>query len=133
MWRATKLILLTAALLALAWRVYTLPGQVTARAGAYNVTTSVPAAVLLLFIAAIFLTILLRVAGGLWKAPVHLRAWRSTKRNETGDTALQRSLVAIAADRPRRAADVVGGAASRGQRKNGGGEPGQSAGLSRSR
>ncbi len=98
MWRATKLILLTALLLALAWWVCTLPGAVTAHIGPYTITATTPAALVLLAAAAALLAVLLRVTGGLWRAPVHFKTWRDHRKAEAGDLALQRGLSAIAAE-----------------------------------
>ncbi|HTQ70136.1 MAG TPA: heme biosynthesis HemY N-terminal domain-containing protein, partial [Acidocella sp.] len=95
---AVKFLLLAALLLALAWWVGGLPGDVTAHAGAYTVTTSTPAALLLLFIIALIFTMLVRVIGGIGAAPGRMAAWRGRKRLAAGERATQRGLVALAAE-----------------------------------
>ncbi|WP_297444187.1 heme biosynthesis HemY N-terminal domain-containing protein [Acidocella sp.] len=103
MWRATKLILLTALFLALAWWVCILPGTVTAQAGPYTINASLPAALILLVAAMALLTMLVRVIGGIWRTPVHFKIWRDQRKTTAGDIALQRSLTAIAAEDARKA------------------------------
>ncbi|HQT45682.1 MAG: hypothetical protein B7X08_06875 [Acidocella sp. 20-63-7] len=98
MLRVLKFMLIAALLLALAWWVGTLPGDVTAHSGAYTVQTSVPAALLLLFLIALFFTLLLRVLGGLRRAPGEIGAWRGGRRAKLGEAAVQRALVALAAE-----------------------------------
>jgi HemY protein len=97
MWRAVRLLLGAAALLALAWWIGGLPGTVTAQAGAYRVETSVPAALLLLVLLAAFLVVLLRVIGGVRRAPSGFGAWRGGRRQRQGELALRRGVVALAA------------------------------------
>jgi HemY protein len=98
MLRAVKFMLLATALLALAWWVGGLPGTVTAHAGPYAVTTSTPAAILLLFIVAVLLTMLLRVLGGIRHAPGAFGGWRAGKRAAAGEAATLRGLAALAAE-----------------------------------
>ena len=97
MLRAIKYILVAAVLLALAWWVGGLPGNVVAHAGPYTVATSTPAALLILFVIALIFTVLLRVIGGVRRAPGGLSAWRGGRRARLGDVALQRGIVALAA------------------------------------
>ena len=94
---AVKFLLLAAVLLALAWWVGGLPGDVTAHAGAYTITTSTPAALLLLFLIALLFTVILRVLGGIARAPRNAAAWRQRKKAAAGEVATQRGLVALAA------------------------------------
>jgi HemY protein len=97
MLRALRFIIIAAILLALAWWIGNLPGTVTAHAGAYSVQTSVPAAILILFLLALLFTILLRVAGGLRRAPGGFFSWRGGRRRRLGDIATQRGIAALAA------------------------------------
>lgn len=100
---AAKWLLLAALVLALAWWIGGLPGDVTAHAGGYIITTSTPAALLLLALLAVLFTVLLRVLGGVRRAPKNIGAWRGAKRAEAGETATQRGLVALAAEDARAA------------------------------
>jgi HemY protein len=97
MLRALKFILIAAILLVLAWWIGGLPGTLTAHSGPYTVETSVPAAILILFLIALFFTILLRVLGGIRRAPGGFGAWRGGRRQKLGEIATQRALVALAA------------------------------------
>ncbi|MDD2703931.1 MAG: heme biosynthesis HemY N-terminal domain-containing protein [Acidocella sp.] len=97
MLRAAKFLILAAVLLALAWWVGSLPGNVTAHAGPYTIATSTPAALLLIFLITLLFTILLRVLGGIRHAPGSFSAWRGGRRAKLGDIATQRGLVALAA------------------------------------
>ena len=103
MLRAVKFMLLATVLLALAWWVGGLPGSVTAHAGPYVVTTSTPAALLLLLLIALLLTVLLRVLGGIRRAPGQFGAWRAAKRAAAGEAATLRGLAALAAQDARAA------------------------------
>jgi HemY protein len=57
----------------------------------------VPAALLILFVVALLLTVLLRVLGGIRRAPGGVVAWRGGRRQRLGEMATQRGLVALAA------------------------------------
>jgi HemY protein len=94
---AAKFLLLAALFLALAWWVGGMPGDVTANAGDYTITTSTPAAVLLLFLIAALFVVILRVLGSVYRAPKNVAAWRGAKKATAGDIATQRGLVALAA------------------------------------
>lgn len=94
---ATKFLLLAALFLALAWWVGGLPGDVTAHAGPYIITTSTPAALLLLFLIAALFTVMLRVMGGILGTPRQVADWRRRKNAAAGEVAAQRGLVALAA------------------------------------
>jgi HemY protein len=97
MWRAVKFIVIAAALLVLAWWIGGLPGNVTATSGPYRIETSVPAALLILFVIALLLTFLLRVLTGIRRAPGGVVAWRGGRRMRLGEMATQRGMVALAA------------------------------------
>ncbi len=95
--RVFKFLILLVVLLVLAWWVGGLPGTVEAHVGAYEITTSTPASLLILVLIALLLTILLRVLGGLRRAPRNLSLWRASRRAERGEQALLRGTVALAA------------------------------------
>ncbi|MDE8346273.1 MAG: heme biosynthesis HemY N-terminal domain-containing protein [Acidocella sp.] len=97
MLRALKFLLVAAIFLAVAWWIGTLPGQVVAHSGPYVVQVSVPGAVLILFVLALILTVVLRVLGGLRRAPGSLGAWRGGRKLAQADLATQRGMVALAA------------------------------------
>ena len=97
MLRAVKFLLIAAVLLVLAWWIGGLPGDVTAHVGQYTVETSTPAALLVLFLIALFFVILLRVIGGIRRAPGGVSAWRGGRRQRQGELATQRGIVALAA------------------------------------
>ena len=97
MLRAVKFLLIAAVLLVLAWWIGGLPGDVTAHVGQYTVETSTPAALLVLFLIALFFFVLLRVIGGIRRAPGGLSAWRGGRRQRQGELATQRGIVALAA------------------------------------
>jgi HemY protein len=92
-----KWLLLAALFLVLAWWVGGLPGDVTAHAGPYTITTNTPAALLLLFLIAALFTVILRVLGGIISTPKNVAAWRGRKKAAAGELATQRGLVALAA------------------------------------
>ncbi len=97
MLRALRFLLLAAALLVLAWWIGGLPGDMVAHSGPYTIETSVPAAILLLVITAWLATLVLRLLGRLRAAPGSLGAWRGGRRQQAGELATQRGMVALAA------------------------------------
>ena len=97
MWKALKFCVIAGLILAVCWWVAGLQGGVTADAGTYRVTTSIPVALLLLGLAVGLLIIFFRVLGGLRRAPGQVSRWRSARRTQAGELALQRGLVAVAA------------------------------------
>ncbi len=97
MWSVLKFCLIAALVLAGAWWLAALPGGVTADAGAYRITASAPVALLLLLAVVGLLIVFLRVLGGLRRAPRRFAGWRSERRHQAGELALQRGLVAVAA------------------------------------
>ncbi|GAN81402.1 heme biosynthesis HemY N-terminal domain-containing protein [Acidocella aminolytica] len=97
MWKALKFCITAALVLAVAWWVASLPGEVTANAGAYQISAPTPMALLLLVILVGLLIIFFRVLGGLRRAPGQFAGWRGQRRVVAGEVALQRGLVAVAA------------------------------------
>jgi HemY protein len=97
MLRAVRFLVVAALVLVLAWWIGTIPGTLTAQSGSYTVETSVPAAILILVLIAAFFTVLLRVIGGLRRAPGGFGSWRGARRQRLGEIATQRGIVALAA------------------------------------
>lgn len=105
---AAKFLLLAALVLALGWWVGTLPGDVTANAGAYVISTSTPLALLILFLIAVLFSLMLWLLGRIYRAPRHVANWRGGRRQTAGEIATQRGLVALAAgDAPKAQAEAA--------------------------
>ena len=98
MWRVLKFCIVAAIVLALAWWVAGLPGTLNLNAGAYQINTPTPVALLLLLVLVGLLIMFLRVLGGLRRAPGQFAGWRGQRRAQAGELALQRGLVAVAAE-----------------------------------
>jgi len=82
---------------ALAWWVAFLPGTVSANAFGFTVETITPIAVVVVIVAVLLLMLLLRLLLALFGVPSALRFWRRGRQRRTGDTAVGRALVALAA------------------------------------
>jgi HemY protein len=95
--RALRFIIIAAILLGLAWWISAIPGTLTAHAGAYTVQTSAPIAILLLVAIVALFVILLRVLGGVRRAPRGYGLWRGGRRRKLGEIATHRALNALAA------------------------------------
>jgi HemY protein len=95
--RALKFLVIAAIALLIAWWVGTLPGDFVMHSGAYTITTSFSAGVVLIFLAALLVVVLLRVLGGIFRVPGSVGAWRGGRRQKLGELATQRGLVALAA------------------------------------
>jgi HemY protein len=98
MFRAIRFIVIAGLLLALAWWIGTLPGTFTAHSGSVTVQTSVPVAILILAVIAMILSFLLRLVFHLRRAPGGIGNWRSGRRQKQGEIAVQRGIVALAAN-----------------------------------
>jgi HemY protein len=83
--------------LALAWVVAGLPGHLTAEFGATTVEMATPVAVLVVLVAFILLYALFRLLGGLLHLPVIAARWDAARDRRQGDTAVTRTLLALAA------------------------------------
>lgn len=83
--------------IAIVWFVAALPGQVSVAAGAFEVTTSVPIAVLALVLLVLALMLVLRILIGIWGIPGSTSRWRRNQRMRAGQRSLNRVLVALAA------------------------------------
>jgi HemY protein len=97
MLRTLRFIIIAAIFLAIAWWISTIPGTLTAHAGAVTVQTSVPVAILLLAVLIALFVILFRVLGGLRRAPRGYSTWRGGRRSKLGEIATHRALNALAA------------------------------------
>jgi HemY protein len=97
MLRAIGFLIIAAILLAIAWGIGNIPGTLTAHSGAYTVETSVPAAIIIIAIIAVVLSLLLGLFGRLRRAPGGFGNWRSGRRQRQGEAATERGIVALAA------------------------------------
>lgn len=97
MWKALKFCIVAAVILSFAWWVASLPGVFSADIGSYRIDSSAPVALLLLLVVVAVLVMLVRVLGGLRRAPGRVAGWRGARRQRAGELALQRGLVAVAA------------------------------------
>jgi HemY protein len=95
--RTLRFIIVAAILLGLAWWISTIPGTLTAHAGAMTIQTSVPVAILLLIVIIVLFVILFRVLGGIRGAPKGYSVWRGGRRSKLGEIATHRALNALAA------------------------------------
>jgi HemY protein len=96
--RVIGFLVLCVAVVALAWWVAGLPGAVSLRLGGLVIETSAPVAlvgfaVLLLLLLGILLGLL-----ALIRLPARMRRWRALRQRATGDQAVTRTLVALAAN-----------------------------------
>jgi HemY protein len=80
-----------------AWLIAGLPGHVTVSLAGYTIETSTALAAVALLIIVLVLFAVLRLIGGIFRLPWRIGAWRGRKRRESGDTAVTRTLVALAA------------------------------------
>jgi len=83
--------------LAFAWFLAGLPGQITAQFGNTTVQAATPVAAMALLLLLVILAILYRVLAMLFGLPRRTGAWRSRRRRRVGDAAVTRALVALAA------------------------------------
>lgn len=97
MWKVFKFCILAAIILAIAWWVASLPGNISIQAANYQMTTPVSVGVLLLAILIVLVILLTRLLGGLSRGSARLAAWRHKRRQTGGEAALQRGLVAVSA------------------------------------
>jgi HemY protein len=97
MHRVLLALLVAAVVLALAWGMASLPGQVSANVGefSFEAPTSVVALGLLLLFALVYA--LLRLLGGLISLPGRVGARRAARRRRGGDIAVTQTLLALAA------------------------------------
>lgn len=88
------------AAVALAWWLAGLPGDVTVALAGVSVQTSTPLALTALVLVLLVLLAVLRVLGWIFGTPLRMRRWQAGRRRANGDTAVTRTLVALAAGEP---------------------------------
>jgi HemY protein len=98
--RVIRFVVLAAVLVAIAWWVAGLPGQVTAQLADMTVETSTPVAFVGLAVLVLVLVGLLWALISVVRLPHRWRLWRRRKQREAGDVAVTRTLVALAANEP---------------------------------
>lgn len=96
----TAILLFLAALVcvALAWWVSLLPGSVTATVAGVTFQASTPITLTLLAILFLLLYLLIRLLAWLISIPRRSRRWNSARNQRRGEAALNRALIALAAD-----------------------------------
>ncbi len=93
---------------AVAWWVSALPGTVTATIAGTTLQTSTPVAILLFVVVFVVLYFAIRLLAGLLSLPRRTGRWREGRNRTKGEAAMNRTLVALAANDPaaaRREAD----------------------------
>lgn len=96
----TAITLFVAALICVsaAWWISLLPGTVTATLAGTTVQTSTPIAVTLLLILFLIVYVVIRLLAWLLSTPRRSRRWRSGRKRNKGEVALNRALIALAAN-----------------------------------
>lgn len=94
------LTIVAAALITLAWWVALLPGTVSATIGETTIGAATPVALVLLTLLFLVLYIAIRLLAGLMRLPRGMRRRQVRRNRERGDTAVTRTLVALAASDP---------------------------------
>jgi HemY protein len=100
MLRVLGILIVAVVVVAAAWYVAGLPGEVTAQAGNITFQASVSVVATCLLAIFILLYVLFRLIGWLLRLPRNLRAHRATARHAQGEVAVTRALVALAAAEP---------------------------------
>ena len=95
--RVLWMVLAGAAVTAAAWFLAGLPGTVALRIASYTISAATPVAVLATAITLLLLYWLFRVLGAVVSFPATWQNWRSGRNRRTGDKAVTRALVALAA------------------------------------
>ena len=95
--RVLRVLVVTAVVLALAWALASLPGTVSAQIGDISFEASSPVMALGAVLLFILLYLLFRLLGATWRLPRTLRAHRDARWRRTGDVAVTRTLLALAA------------------------------------
>jgi HemY protein len=98
--RVIGFLILCVVVVAIAWWIAGLPGEVSARLAGLSVETSTPIAMLALVALVVVLVLLLSGVIGLIRLPRRLRRWRKRRKRDAGDVAVTRTLVALAANEP---------------------------------
>jgi HemY protein len=91
------ILVLCGVVVAAAWRIAGLPGEVTADIGEIGYTASVPVTILLLAVLFLLLYVALRLLAWVVSLPRRLSEGRARRRRRNGEIAVTRTLVALAA------------------------------------
>lgn len=97
MWRILWFLLATIAVLAFAWFLAGLPGHITAQFGETTVEAATPVVAAAFLLLLLLLYVLYRLLALLLGIPKRTSTWRSYRRRRSGDQAVTRALVALAA------------------------------------
>ena len=97
MLRVLLVLIVGGVVLALAWVLAGLPGHVTAEVGETTFEAATPVAALGLLLLFVVLYLLFRLLGAVVRLPRTLAARRAAQRRRTGDIAVNRTLLALAA------------------------------------
>lgn len=97
MTRVLLALILSAAVLMLAWRIALLPGTVALEMGEFAIEAPVPVAGLGAIALFVLLYVLFRLLGWLHRLPRNLRARKAQRHRTHGDAAVTRTLIALAA------------------------------------
>jgi HemY protein len=95
--RAILAVIVAALIVAFAWWLAGLPGQVAADIAGTTIETSLPVGILLLAILFLLLYLVIRIVAGLIGLPARMRRWNAARRRQQGDQAVTRTLIALAA------------------------------------
>lgn len=95
--RVIYFLLASVLVIAFAWFLAGLPGQITAQFGNTTVQASTPVAATALLLFLVILAVLYRVLATVFGLPRRTGAWRSRRRRTAGDSAVTRTLLALAA------------------------------------
>ena len=98
MWKALKFCIVAVIILGIAWWVASLPGDMSVDAAGYQIIAPVPVVLLFVIILVVLAIILTRILGGVRRGPARLANWNKKRRHTAGEAALQRGLVAVAAE-----------------------------------
>src|ERR1700712_2659764 len=87
-------------IIAAAWLLAGIPGHLIASFGAYTIETSAPFAILTLVVLVLAILLMLRILGGLMGIPRSTAGWTRRRRRVSGERAVTRVLIALAAGEP---------------------------------
>jgi HemY protein len=95
--RILRVLVVAGLVLALAWGLASLPGMVTAQIGDISFQAASPVVALGTVLLFVLLYALFRLLGATWRLPRTLRTRRAARSRRTGDVAVTRTLLALAA------------------------------------
>lgn len=97
---ALSLVIVAVVVIAGAWWLSLLPGDFSLTLGDTTLQASTPVALTLIVVLFVILYILVRLLAGIISLPARNRRWRAANNRRQGDRAVNRALVALAADDP---------------------------------